>query len=141
MSRRWARRIALQALFQIDLGEIDPETALDYLKKEREIDEEDYVFACSLVKGTVEKLDVVDSCIREHCESWSVERMAAVERNVLRLAIYEILCCNDIPVKVSINEAIELARLFGEETSGSFVNGILDAVVKGKVKDSLSGKL
>jgi len=87
-------------------------------------------FAEEVVKGTFKHLQAINSAIEQSAENWSVDRMASVDRNVLRLAVYEILYRMDIPSSVTINEAIEVAKKFGTEESGSFVNGILDSVAK-----------
>ena len=85
-------------------------------------------FALSLVEGTCARLAEIDAHIRSAARNWDITRMAALDRNILRLAVYELAYCNDIPPKVAINEAIELAKKFGTEESGQFVNGILDKI-------------
>jgi N utilization substance protein B len=85
-------------------------------------------FADSLVRGTLENASEIDRLIATHATHWSLSRIAPVERNILRLAAYELLHCPDIPERVAINEAIELAKLYGSEESGAFVNGILDQI-------------
>jgi len=90
------------------------------------------VFADSLVKGVVEKMDELDAVISGSATNWQLKRMAAVDRNILRMAAYELLFVKDIPPKVSINEAIEIAKKYGDADSGKFVNGILDKISKTK---------
>jgi len=85
-------------------------------------------YLVKLVQGVVDNQEELDSLIRQHSEHWRLERMAVVDRNLLRLALYELLHEPDVPAKVVINEAVELAKRFGSEESGSFVNGILDRV-------------
>src|SRR5580765_6073920 len=94
------------------------------------------LFAEPLVRGTIEHRDAIDEQIKKHAKNWDLHRIAAVDRNILRLAIYEMLYREDIPPVVSINEAIELAKTFGGPDSGRFVNGILD-----RVKDDLTRPL
>ena len=99
----------------------------DYLPG-RLTDAELKVFARGLVDGTCEHMKEIDERIREAAENWDMSRMAALDRNILRMAVYELAHCDDIPPKVAINEAIELAKQFGAEESGQFVNGILDRI-------------
>src|SRR3972149_2796024 len=106
--RRKAREYALQMLYQDDIRE----------------------FANNIVDGVIKNLSMIDEKIRLSGSHWSVDRMAVVDRNILRMAIFELLYIRDIPAKVTINEAIEIAKRYGVEESGSFVNGILDRVVK-----------
>lgn len=130
MSRRQARERALQVLFQIDLGNVEPNEAfskvdesLGRLKKNEE-------FAQQLVKGTLANLRSIDRVIVGISKDWNIKRMANVDRNIMRLALFEILYCKDIPNNVSVNEAIELGKVFGSEQSGKFINGILGRVVE-----------
>lgn len=131
MSRRLARETALQVLFQRDLTKEPLITAQEvhHWAEEFEVPEPSRAFAQLLVDGTVEHLDEIDQKIASFAQDWSISRMAKVERNVMRLATYEVLFCPDIPGRVSLNEAIELAKRFGGEESAKFVNGILDRVV------------
>ena len=87
-------------------------------------------FSNILVDGVIKNLDKIDDKIRLSASNWSIERMAVVDRNILRMSVFELFYITDIPVKVTINEAIEIDKRFGEEESGSFVNGILDRIVK-----------
>jgi len=86
------------------------------------------LFADPLIRGTLEHRDEADACIKKHAQNWDLHRIAAVDRNILRLAIYEMLHRDDIPPVVSINEAVDIAKKFSTEDSGKFVNGILDKV-------------
>lgn len=129
MSRRRARERALQVLFQVDLGHMDPTeafTKMDESFGELKTNEE---FAASLVTGTLANLDAIDQVIVRLSKDWDLSRMANVDRNIMRLALFEILYCDDIPNNVSVNEAVELGKLFGTEGSGKFINGILGNVV------------
>lgn len=124
-------------LYQVDLGEHDAAQAValfwDGLTVTK-LDPETREFANQLVLGCQEHSKDVDDTIRRASTHWRIERMARVDRNVIRMAVYELLHCDDIPRSVTINEAIEVARRFGDEGSPAFVNGILDriAVDEGK---------
>ena len=136
MSRRLARETALQVLFQKDLAEIDPAQALDFTCAEFAVPETSKVFASRLVSGTLAHLEEIDNMIRPVAKEWNIERMAAVDRNILRLAAYELFFCEDIPGNVTVNEAIELAKTFSGEDAGKFVNGILGVLVTQAKKPS-----
>lgn len=144
--RTRSREFALQILYQMDLSDVGAKEALkdfwedksevsleprevDVLLKDKK-DPEVRQYTEKIIHGVIEKLEQVDSAIERYAENWSVPRMAYVDRNILRLAVYEVLLCDDIPVKVAINEAVELAKRYGEEDSSKFVNGILDRIAK-----------
>jgi N utilization substance protein B len=136
MKRRKAREYALQFLFQLDIRKEKPSVTLfKRFWSEHEPDEEVRAFAEEIVKGTYKHLGKINDQIHACAKNWSLDRMSTVDRNVLRMAVYEILFRMDIPTSVTINEAIELAKKFGTEESGAFVNGILDSVarVTGKI--------
>ncbi len=136
MKRRKAREHALQILFQLDIRKEKPSAAvLKHFWAEYKTDEEIKNFAEEIVKGTYKHLSKINGLIHQCAKNWSLDRMAVVDRNVLRMAIYEILYRMDIPTSVTINEAIEIAKKFGSDESGAFVNGILDRVAR------LTGKL
>ena len=126
--RTRSRELALQFLYQLDLRGDDllPE-AKDFLRNE-ERDAETQRFALRLVEGTFEHWDEIDKTIQGVAQNWNIARMAVVDRNVLRLATYELLHCKDIPPKVAINEAVDLAKKYSSKNSSAFVNGILDRV-------------
>ena len=131
MSRRLARETALQVLFQRDLTK-EPLNATEAVQRwaaEFEVPEVSRPFAQELVDGTIVHQNEIDQKIASFAQEWTISRMANVDRNVMRLATYEILFRPDIPGRVSLNEAIELAKRFGGEESAKFVNGILDKVV------------
>lgn len=127
--RRKAREVALQFLYQLDLhGDDDPSPhAADFWAR-HPVDEATRVFAEALVHGTKENQAKADDLIRQYAEHWALERMAVVDRNILRLAVYEMLWGGGVPTKVVINEAIEIAKKFGTGDSSRFINGILDRV-------------
>lgn len=126
--RRKAREHALQLLFQQDSsqGKILFDEG-DTLHPSVDKPVEDFVDR--LVRGVTRHLSEIDSLIRKHAEHWSLERMALVDRNVLRIAVFELLYLDDIPAKVTLNEAIEVAKRYGDESSSSFINGILDRIL------------
>jgi N utilization substance protein B len=136
MKRRKAREFALQLLFQLDIRKEKPTATLfKRFWTEYEPDDEVRAFTEEIVKGTFKHLRTIDGKILASAKNWSLDRMASVDRNVLRMAAYEILHRIDIPLSVTINEAIELAKKYGTDDSGAFVNGILDNVARmaGKV--------
>jgi len=127
--RTRARELALQFLYQLDLrgGDLLPE-ARDFVTAE-ERDAETTRFALRLVQGTQENKPEIDQMIQGVAQNWNISRMAVVDRNVLRLATFELLHCQDIPPKVAINEAIELGKRYSTQNSGAFINGILDKIM------------
>lgn len=126
--RRKAREVAMQVLYQIDVSQVDTEEAIALFWKNFEVPESAAEFASVLIRGTRDHLDEIDDHIKGCSEHWSIERMARVDKNILRMAVYELLYCKDIPPKATLNEAIDLGKEFGSENSGSFINGILDAI-------------
>jgi transcription antitermination protein NusB len=133
-ARRRSRRLALQVLYAADVstrGGVAPalEEVFDGVAGHFELEEGARSFAKELVCGVGARRDAIDALLATHARNWRVERMAAVDRNVLRLAAYELLQ-GEVPAQVVINEAIELARDFGSERSPSFVNGVLDAIAR-----------
>ena len=126
--RTRARQFALEVLYQVDLcGEgVTAETLVDMCG--RAADREVSDFASALVRGTRAHLVEIDEIIRQVAENWDLSRMATVDRNILRLGTFELLHRDDIPPKVSINEAIELGKQYSTAESGTFVNGILDRI-------------
>jgi transcription antitermination protein NusB len=125
MKRRVAREKALQALFQIDMSGIEPEVALtNVLEEEEKMD----AYLQQLVLGFIENQERIDGHIRDNLEKWSFDRLAKVDRNILRLGVYELLFVEDVPNKVVINEAVEIAKIFGDDQSSKFINGVLSKV-------------
>ena len=106
----------------------DPKSALE--RAHEEISEEGRMFASDLLEGTFRNKREIDDLIERHSLHWKLARMAVVDRNILRLAVYELLYLHDVPTSVVLNEAIEIAKKFGTEDSGAFINGILDKVAK-----------
>ena len=129
-SRTKSRELALQLLYQFDLRGAVPEEIREQFWKEQETPEEVRAFADELFTGTVAQLPAIDPLIAGCASNWDLKRMAVIDRNILRLGVYELLHRSDVPPKVCINEAIELAKRFGDAESGKFINGVLDAVHK-----------
>ncbi|WP_018085084.1 transcription antitermination factor NusB [Desulfurispora thermophila] len=158
MSRRQAREVALQTLYQIDISGTDPLLALDLLLEilQRELPaddlsfarhsgsavfsekfslaEEDRAFALDLVTGTVRHLDEIDALLGQYSKDWALSRLARVDHNIMRLAVYEMLHRPDVPGGVAINEAVELAKVYGNDDSARFVNGVLGKIWQEKVQ-------
>ncbi len=139
-SRRRAREYALQALFQADMREVPVLAALNDLwsglmdgegiEEARAPESEEVEFAQRIVAGVAEKREEIDRLIEASSTNWRLPRMPVVDRNILRMATFELLECQDIPATVSINEAVELAKKFGTSDSRGFVNGIVDRVAR-----------
>ena len=127
-TRRKARTIALQALYEVDSVGRQAEVVVERLLVEAELSEENNAFVRGMVSGVVQNKDEIDCSIRRFAPAWPVEQIAVIDRNILRLAIFEILFDNKVPVKVAISEAVELAKSFGSENSAKFVNGVLGSV-------------
>ena len=126
--RRTGRVLALQALFELDTVGHPPDQTIARLLEETAASEEAEAFARELVQGVLANRERIDEVIRKTAPSWPLEQVAAIDRNILRLAIYEILIDNRVPMRAAINEAVELAKQFGGETSPRFVNGVLGSV-------------
>ncbi|WP_339228083.1 transcription antitermination factor NusB [Oceanobacillus sp. FSL K6-2867] len=125
MKRHTAREKAFQILFQLDINDNEPQELIrDFLENE-----EPDAFLKGLVEGvTAHKFDI-DSIISENLENWTLNRVASVERTILRIATYELRYMEDIPNNVSINEAVELGNTYGDDKSGKFINGVLSKIV------------
>ncbi len=124
MKRRTAREKALQSLFQIDVSDIEPNEAMQHALDGQESD----AFFEQLVYGVLENKEKIDEMIKRHLVNWKLDRLANVDRAILRLSAYEMIFLEDIPVNVSMNEAIELAKQFGDDKSAKFVNGVLSNI-------------
>ena len=129
-TRRRARELALQLLYQFELTESSPEEMQVGFEEWRNSSESVREFADMLLRGTLARLDEIDEELVRQTTHWRLERLAAVDRNILRLAMYELIYETDIPHAVVIDEAIEIAKKFGAKDSGRFVNGVLDGFVK-----------
>ncbi len=138
MSRRLAREAAFIALFQVDIGKCRVQQALRRSLEDYRLDAEEILFVEELVNNTVKNREQLDEIIKKHLVKWELERLSATDRNLLRLALYEILYRPDIPPAVSINEALELAKKYGSTGEAvGFVNGVLDRAVGEAFKSEL----
>ena len=126
--RRRARTLALQALYEIDSTAHKAEEVVDHILIERGASEENASFTRELVIGVIQNREQIDENIQRFAPAWPIEQMPVVDKNILRLAIFEILLDNKVPVKVAINEAVELAKTFGSDNSSKFINGVLGTV-------------
>jgi N utilization substance protein B len=128
--RRSGRELAFRLLFQIDVGGGSPSDVFETARIASEASPEVWYFATQLARGAWEARAQIDPVIEKYAAGWTLERMANVDRNLLRLAVFEILHREDIPPSVSINEAVELAKQYSTQDSAKFVNGILGSVVR-----------
>ncbi|RLA79524.1 MAG: transcription antitermination factor NusB [Deltaproteobacteria bacterium] len=139
MKRRRSREIALQILYQLEVNPLRPEEAVELYWKNFSPPEDLREFTERVVRGVVERKGEIDRMIAGASEHWRLERMDRVDRNILRMGVFEIVYCDDIPYKVAINEAIELGKRFGSEDSGGFINGILDRIAKTTMSEEVRG--
>ncbi len=126
--RRQARMIALQTLYEYDTAQHAPKEVLQRHSEERHLQPKVVEYADELIIGVCGHLADIDAHIQSAAREWPLQQMARVDKNILRLAIYEILFNNTVPAKAAINEAVELAKLFGSNTSGRFINGVLGTI-------------
>ncbi len=134
MKRRRAREYVLQILFQIEItGNKLSDDVLNEFWKDKDEATEVKEFTQSIVSGTIEHIVPLDEIIKNAAEHWSLDRMAVVDKNILRAAAYELIYRADIPASVAINEALEIAKKYSTEESASFLNGILDKIAKEKI--------
>lgn len=124
MKRRTAREKALQALFQVNVSQTDPNEAIEHALEEERSD----VFLDQLVFGTIEHQKELDELIAPHLVNWTIERLANIDKTILRMAAYELKFAEDVPANVVIDEAVELAKAFGDDHSSKFVNGVLSKI-------------
>ena len=127
-NRRKSRELAMQALFYIDICQNDPDKAIGLFNINFNLSKNTFPFFLKLVKGVVGAKPEINSIIESFSNNWKIFRMSHVDRNIMRIAVYELLYCHDIPSKVSINEAIDMGKKYGTEESGAFINGILDSI-------------
>ncbi len=129
-TRRRAREVVLQMLYQLEASEVPTLKAVDLYRSSFGEGPLPDGFSVELFKAVAGTLDNLDSVIEKSSENWRIDRMSRVDRNILRIGVHEIIADNDIPVRVAINEAVELAKRYGTAESASFVNGILDRVAR-----------
>jgi N utilization substance protein B len=129
--RRKAREVALQFLYQLDQhGAEDPAPYGAEFWERHPVDPDTQAFADALVRGSKQQQGKIDQMLAQYAEHWDLERMAVVDRNILRMAVYELLWVLDVPPKAVINEAIEIAKKFGTTESSRFINGVLDRILR-----------
>lgn len=140
MRRRLARELALQCLYQIEMNDVSAEAAIDHVLEEARTEDEakltqekDQIsaqYVTELVEGTASRKSDIDVLLSDYLKGWQMDRLSKVDRQILRLAAYEMIYRDDVPPKVVVNEAIEMAKHFGTEESGKFVNGVLGKMIK-----------
>ncbi len=127
--RRKSRELALQMLFQLDVNKDGPNWRKQFWEL-HPAPPDVKTFAEQLVEGVLSHQETIDGLIQKHALNWTISRMSIIDRNILRCAVFELLILSDIPARVTMNEAIEIAKRYSDEESGAFVNGILDHIVK-----------
>ena len=127
--RRKARASALQCLFASDFGSRAPDDSLEWLAEEEQLPERVIEFARRILEGVTARRADLDGLIQRYAPAWPVAQLSTVDRNTLRIALFELLHSPGVPPKTAINEAVDLAKVFGSESSGRFVNGVLGAVM------------
>ncbi len=134
MSRRNARKHIFNLVFQSEFnGDINTDESVStYIAEYSDFKDDEKEFIISEYKGITENLDEIDGCIDSFASGWSISRLAKTDLAILRIAVYEILFSDDVPDKVAVNEAVELAKLFSSEKAPSFVNGVLSKVIKSR---------
>lgn len=131
LSRRKARIVVLEALYQFDISNGDVNNIINAKLTGKNLSKGTKDFILKLAEGILEHRDEINNLIEANAENWSLDRIAVIDRNILMLASFELLYCPDVPFKVVIDEAVELAKIYGAEDSGAFINGILDKIGKG----------
>jgi transcription antitermination protein NusB len=129
-ARRKAREIALQLLYQMEVNPVELEAALELFWKGISASQPVKEFVNRIVQGVHVRQKEIDKLLAKHSEHWRLDRMDWVDKSILRMGVFEIMFCDDIPVKVAMNEAVDLGKKFGAEESGAFINGILDRISK-----------
>lgn len=141
--RTKARSIALQALYEIDIASHHGEIVLEQRLREKPLDERLQAFAASIVRGIEPIRKELDGFIAEHAPEWPVDQISTIDRNIIRIALWEMALTENTPVKVAINEAIELAKKFGSDSTPRFVNGVLGSLAprRNEIRQALSAIL
>ena len=130
-SRRKARMLALQSLFAIDVRGSPDEFSIEWLNAESPLSAKGMAFSQQLLHGSWDNHHSLDEVIQRYAPAWPVKQLSIIDRNILRIALFELMYCVDIPRKTAVNEAVELAKAFGSESSARFVNGVLGSVLSG----------
>ena len=128
--RRKSRELALQALYQGELAGKNGLLVFEEFCRHFQVNKKAIPYARKLLDGVQENGDVINQLISKYAENWRLERMSVIDRNILRLAVYEVHYQDDVPTSVAINEAVEIAKRFSTDDSGPFINGVLDAMAK-----------
>ena len=129
-TRRQARSVTLEILYEIDIVGHLPVEVMDRRLAEQEMDESGHEFAIKLMEGVLKHQEIMDRLIARYAPEWPIDQMAVIDRNVLRIAIYEFLIDDETPVKVAINEAVELAKEYGSDSTPRFINGVLGTLAE-----------
>jgi len=129
LSRRKAREFAFKVLFQVDQVDAPPRVAFDYLLEENYLDDKNRSFSWELIQGCINNLPEIDKKIANYSRDWTIDRMSSVDKNIMRIAAYEILYMDNLQPVIAIDEAIEISKKYGDENSASFVNAILDKIM------------
>ncbi|MCL4265056.1 MAG: transcription antitermination factor NusB [Anaerolineae bacterium] len=129
-TRRRARRVTLETLYEYDMAEHDPDVILQYRLEESPMESTGVEFARQLVYGVIEHQAEMDILIARYAPEWPLDQMAVIDRNILRIAIYEFLVDGETPIKVAINEAVELAKTYGSDSAPRFINGVLGTLAE-----------
>jgi N utilization substance protein B len=139
-SRRKSREFALQALYQWDITRRDIQQVIAQSGEHFFLEKGEDEFSERIIRGVVGHLQELDQLIEGYSENWRLDRMPVIDRNILRMAAFELLYCEEIPPKVTLNEAVELGKQFGTDDSGSFINGILDRIQNEVVRKPLQSE-
>ncbi len=139
-ARRRARAVVLQTLFEVDMAEHDPKRVLQQRVADSGTEDDGVEFAEHLVEGVLDNLSEIDPVISEIAPEWPLEQMSPIDRNILRIAVFEMTFDPAIPTKVAINEAVELAKLFGSDSSRRFVNGALGTLASKQVSKQMQSE-
>lgn len=131
LGRRKARVIALETLYQLDISDGNVNDIIETKMEKKEIKENVKDFILRLTNGVCKHRNEIDRLIEANAENWSLDRITVIDKNILRLASFELLYCSDIPFKVIIDEAVELGKMYGTEDSKAFINGVLDKIARG----------
>ena len=138
--RRKSRESALQVLYQWDIEQPDDQKGSAHFREHFLLKEED-PFLEKIIEGVREHCQEIDRLIERYSENWRLSRISPIDRTILRMAIFELLFCEDIPPKVTLNEAVDLGKRYGSEHSGSFINGILDRILNEVVRKPIQAVL
>jgi N utilization substance protein B len=140
-TRRQARELAMQALFYMDMQNHASLQMLEHFCENFRPPKKSKSFFLKMVNGFLANSTEIDTLIGRFSKNWKINRMSGVDRNVMRIAVYELLYCEDIPPKVSINEAVDIGKKFGTEESGAFINGIMDSIRQALEKEGMLKKI